>query len=150
MKYATQMRSDAMIHIPSFIKTGSGIRKLMEGGAQTQRHQGDLLSFFQTKESRLKIMFAAAFAYTTSPRSSVHTKAINQILDAKQKGAAEGNYATIGMETEEGNSKFFTLRIRNVSDSAISSRSLEFMLTIRISMSVTRFTSGKFIYSSIL
>jgi hypothetical protein len=35
-------------------------------------------------------MFIAAFAYTR-PRSSVHTKAMNQIPEAKQKGAAEGN-----------------------------------------------------------
>jgi hypothetical protein len=31
MKYVVQMGSDAMIHISSFIKTGSGIQKLKEG-----------------------------------------------------------------------------------------------------------------------
>jgi hypothetical protein len=31
MKYAFEMGSGAMMHIPSFIKTGSGIQKLMEG-----------------------------------------------------------------------------------------------------------------------
>jgi hypothetical protein len=30
MKYATEMGLSAMIHIPGFIKTGSGILKLME------------------------------------------------------------------------------------------------------------------------
>jgi hypothetical protein len=50
MKYAVDMGSGAMLYIPSFIKTGSGIRKLMVGytDTQTQRQHGDhisLLSF---------------------------------------------------------------------------------------------------------
>jgi hypothetical protein len=32
MKYAVQMDSFAMMHIPSFIKIGSGFQKLMGGG----------------------------------------------------------------------------------------------------------------------
>jgi hypothetical protein len=32
MKYAVQMGSGVMIYIPSFIKIGSGIQKLMERG----------------------------------------------------------------------------------------------------------------------
>jgi hypothetical protein len=32
MKYAAEMGSGAMTYIPSFIKTGSGIQKLMGGG----------------------------------------------------------------------------------------------------------------------
>jgi hypothetical protein len=32
MKYATEMGSGAMIYIPSFIKIGSGIQKLMDRG----------------------------------------------------------------------------------------------------------------------
>jgi hypothetical protein len=31
MKYAVEMGSGAMIYIPGFIKTGSGIQKLMGG-----------------------------------------------------------------------------------------------------------------------
>jgi hypothetical protein len=31
MKYATEMGAVAMVYIPSFIKIGSGIQKLMEG-----------------------------------------------------------------------------------------------------------------------
>jgi hypothetical protein len=31
MKYAVQMASGAIIYIPSFIKTGSGIQKLIGG-----------------------------------------------------------------------------------------------------------------------
>jgi hypothetical protein len=31
MKYAAEMDSDAMIYIPSFMKIGSGIQKLMGG-----------------------------------------------------------------------------------------------------------------------
>jgi hypothetical protein len=36
-KYAVGMTSGFMIYIPSFIKTGSGIAKLIGGDAQTQR-----------------------------------------------------------------------------------------------------------------
>jgi hypothetical protein len=36
-EYAVQMGSGAMIYIPSFIKTGSGIQKLMEGGGGIHR-----------------------------------------------------------------------------------------------------------------
>jgi high-affinity Fe2+/Pb2+ permease len=32
MKYAVEMVSGAMMYILNFIKTGSGIQKLMEGG----------------------------------------------------------------------------------------------------------------------
>jgi hypothetical protein len=32
MKYAVEMGSGTMIYIPTFIKTGSGIQKLMGGG----------------------------------------------------------------------------------------------------------------------
>jgi hypothetical protein len=36
MEYAVEMGSSAMIYIPSFIKTGSGIRKLIRGYTDTQ------------------------------------------------------------------------------------------------------------------
>jgi hypothetical protein len=58
MKYAVEMGSDAMIYIPSFIKTGSGIQKLMGENSQTHiLHDGDLISLFscQNKENRLKL-----------------------------------------------------------------------------------------------
>jgi hypothetical protein len=43
MKYAVEMGSGAMIYIPSLIKTGSGIQKLMgEGGIH--RQHGDCMS----------------------------------------------------------------------------------------------------------
>jgi hypothetical protein len=54
MKYAVKMGSGAMIYIPSFMKIGSGIQKLIGG---THRQHGDLIRlpvFFQNKESRLK------------------------------------------------------------------------------------------------
>jgi hypothetical protein len=35
MKYAIEMDSGAVIYIPSFIKTGSGIKKLIRGDIQT-------------------------------------------------------------------------------------------------------------------
>jgi hypothetical protein len=50
------MRSGALIYIPSFIRIGSDIQKLI-GATQTHRQHGDsisLLSFFSKKESRLK------------------------------------------------------------------------------------------------
>jgi uncharacterized RmlC-like cupin family protein len=36
MEYAAEMSSGAMIYIPSFIKTGSGIQKLIAGVTKTQ------------------------------------------------------------------------------------------------------------------
>jgi hypothetical protein len=57
MIYAVEMGSGAIIYIPSFIKIGWGIQKLLERDhIQTHRQHGDLtsiLSFFQNKESRL-------------------------------------------------------------------------------------------------
>jgi hypothetical protein len=44
MKYATEMGSVAMIYIPSFIKIGSGIQKLIVGGGFTDTQDGDRIS----------------------------------------------------------------------------------------------------------
>jgi hypothetical protein len=45
MKSSVEMDSGAMIYIPSFIKTGSGIQKLMGRiHIQTHRQHGDLIS----------------------------------------------------------------------------------------------------------
>jgi hypothetical protein len=52
MKYAIEMGSGAMIHIPSFIKIGSGIQTLIGG---IHRQHGDLISlllFFQNRKVR--------------------------------------------------------------------------------------------------
>jgi hypothetical protein len=52
MKYPAEMGSGAMISIPSLIKTGSSIQKLLPG---IHREHGDrisLLSFFQNKEAK--------------------------------------------------------------------------------------------------
>jgi hypothetical protein len=57
VKHAIETDSGAMIYIPSFIKTGSGISKAEGGDTQTHRRDGDrisLLLFFQNKESRIK------------------------------------------------------------------------------------------------
>jgi hypothetical protein len=43
MKYAVEMGSGAMIYIPSFIKIGSGIQKLI-GEIHTDAQQGNVLS----------------------------------------------------------------------------------------------------------
>jgi hypothetical protein len=48
-----------MIYIPSFIKIGSAIQKLIRGVTETHKQYGDcigLLSLFQNKESRLKMV----------------------------------------------------------------------------------------------
>jgi hypothetical protein len=50
------MGSGAVIYVPSFIKIGSGIQKLIGGDTETDRQQRDLISLlFQNKGSRLKI-----------------------------------------------------------------------------------------------
>jgi hypothetical protein len=59
VNYAIEMNSGAIIYVPSFIKIGSGIQKLIGGGIHIQKHrrQSDLINlllFFQNKESRLK------------------------------------------------------------------------------------------------
>jgi hypothetical protein len=38
MKYVVEMGSGAMIYIPSFIKIGSGIQKLLGGDKHTDTH----------------------------------------------------------------------------------------------------------------
>jgi hypothetical protein len=51
------MDSSSMIYIPSLIKTGTVIWKLIGGGRQTHRQYGDLIGlllFFENKESRLR------------------------------------------------------------------------------------------------
>jgi hypothetical protein len=55
--YTVEMGSGAVIHVPSFIKIGSGIETLTAGGGMHRQH-GDRISLFllfQNKESRLKI-----------------------------------------------------------------------------------------------
>jgi hypothetical protein len=46
MRYTVEMGSGAMKYIPSFIKTGSGIQKLIMGGGdiQTQRQHDHPIS----------------------------------------------------------------------------------------------------------
>jgi hypothetical protein len=41
MKYAVDMGSGAMIYIPSFLKIGSGIQKLIGEDTQIHREPGD-------------------------------------------------------------------------------------------------------------
>jgi hypothetical protein len=44
MKYLVEMGSGAMLYIPSFIKIGSDIQKVMEGDIETHRQHGDHIS----------------------------------------------------------------------------------------------------------
>jgi hypothetical protein len=58
-EYAVEMGSGAMIYIPSFIKFGSGVQKLMGGGGYTDTQDGDrirLVLFLENKRTRLKII----------------------------------------------------------------------------------------------
>jgi hypothetical protein len=48
MKYAVEIESDAMIHIPSFIMTGSDSQQLI-GGHTATRTAGDLISLHFVK-----------------------------------------------------------------------------------------------------
>jgi hypothetical protein len=57
MNCAIEMGSGAMMYIPSFIKTGSDIQKLIRRDTQTHRQHGDLislLSVFKKEESILE------------------------------------------------------------------------------------------------
>jgi hypothetical protein len=54
MKYAVDMGSVALIHIPSFIKIGSDIQKLIGGIHRQHGNLIILLLFFKNKEKRLK------------------------------------------------------------------------------------------------
>jgi hypothetical protein len=42
MKYAIWMGSGAMMYIPSFVKIGSDIKKLIGGDSQTHRHTASM------------------------------------------------------------------------------------------------------------
>jgi hypothetical protein len=42
MKYAVEMYSGAVIYIPSFIQTGSGIQKFIQGDTQTHGHSTEI------------------------------------------------------------------------------------------------------------
>jgi hypothetical protein len=62
IKYAVEMGLDAMLYIPSFMKNGSGIQKLLYRDSQIHRQHGDLISlllFLQNKKSRLEIKINA-------------------------------------------------------------------------------------------
>jgi hypothetical protein len=55
MKYAVDMRSRAMMHIPNFMEIVLGIQKLMGGDTHTPRQHGDRISL-HFKEIRLKTL----------------------------------------------------------------------------------------------
>jgi hypothetical protein len=44
MKYAVEIGPGATIYIPSFVKIGSGIEKLIRGDTQTHMQHGDRIS----------------------------------------------------------------------------------------------------------
>jgi hypothetical protein len=55
MKYAVEMRSGAIMYIPSFIKRGSGIQKLMGRGEKHRQtawrlHKPTLIFFFKLRK----------------------------------------------------------------------------------------------------
>jgi hypothetical protein len=60
VNYTVEMRLCALIHIPSFIKFGSTIQKLILGDGYTHRQEIDFISlflFFQNKDSMLEIRY---------------------------------------------------------------------------------------------
>jgi hypothetical protein len=44
MKYAVEMGSGAVIYVPSFIKTGLGVQKIIREDSQIHRQHGDSIS----------------------------------------------------------------------------------------------------------
>jgi hypothetical protein len=44
LRYAVEMGSGVMIYIPSFVKIGSDIHKLIWGDTQTHRQDGDRIN----------------------------------------------------------------------------------------------------------
>jgi hypothetical protein len=63
MKYAVDEGSGTTLYIPTFIKIGSGIQKLIGGHTDTNTEDGDRLSrllYPQKKGSRLKADCACA------------------------------------------------------------------------------------------
>jgi hypothetical protein len=52
MKYATEMGSGAMKYVPSFIKTGLGIQKVIGEDSQTHREHGDGISLLSCSKIR--------------------------------------------------------------------------------------------------
>jgi hypothetical protein len=52
VKYAAEIGSGVMKHVPGFIMIGSGIRNLICGDGQTHRQHGDIISLLY--ENRLK------------------------------------------------------------------------------------------------
>jgi hypothetical protein len=67
MKYAAEMGSSAMIYIPSFIKIGSAIQKLMEGREQ-RGNRISLLLFFRIRTYANKLIFEYVIMYILQRR----------------------------------------------------------------------------------
>jgi hypothetical protein len=55
MKYAVEMGSGFMIHIPSLMKIGSAIQKLIQGYRKTHRQRGDRICIIDLTEAVTKI-----------------------------------------------------------------------------------------------
>jgi hypothetical protein len=53
MKYTIAMGSDTVIYMPSFMKIGSGIQKLVKGDSHLHRKHGDSISLLE--ENMLKM-----------------------------------------------------------------------------------------------
>jgi hypothetical protein len=49
MKYGVEMGSDVMVYTPDFIKTGSGIQKLIGSDSQTYRQHGGRINLFSLR-----------------------------------------------------------------------------------------------------
>jgi hypothetical protein len=57
VKHAVELGSGAMAYVPSLLKIGSGIQKLLKGDTETHMQHGDcvsLLLLLQNKGNRLK------------------------------------------------------------------------------------------------
>jgi hypothetical protein len=63
MKYAVEMGSDAMMYIPSFIKSALAIQKLIGWDNRHTDIPHKLTLFFQNKEGSLKKKYLLLYAF---------------------------------------------------------------------------------------
>jgi hypothetical protein len=92
MKYAVEMGLGTMIYISSFIKTGSGIQKLLGGlHIQTHRQQGDIINLLnETKCTVLaNKLFPSAFSSFTNVLCGDSRNDDSRICTSVQKYACQ-------------------------------------------------------------
>jgi hypothetical protein len=83
MKYTVEMGSAALIYIPSFIKISLGIQKLIGRDSQTHKENRvliSLLSFFENKECRLKMLTHVVYEQRGARHINILTSGLTEKL----------------------------------------------------------------------